>query len=211
MLFEHKEQEYEVGVSNAYLWLSLEGCETTLGSAFGERVLDKIVEEDSVETRSSMEADASLGASAELGPAGQVSTSVGASVTRSRTLSQNIVHLPVAALPNDSWEVRPQKVTGASEAVLEGTAIPSTELCSLRRKKGGNRIAIVGEVQVSKSAFKVLSKRGNRLGKTMSEWQNKDAIVSQILKKAIQREASSNLSNNSTSAVAISRCEVFEE
>ncbi len=211
MQYEYKEQEYEVGVSKAYLRLSLEGCETTLGSGFGENVLEAVVEEDCVETQASVGADVSIGANTETGPAAQIGAGVGANAARKRTLNQSKVHLPVTALPNDSWEVRPQTVTGTSNSVIEGTAIPSTKLCSLRRKKGGNRLAIIGEVQVSRSAVKVSAKRGNRLGRSMSEWQNKDAIVSQILRKAIQREANSALNQSTTSAVAISRCEVFEE
>lgn len=211
MQYEHSEREYEVGVSRAYLRLSLEGCETTFGSAFGESVLEPVVEEDGVEAQAFVGIEASVGVNSDTGANANASASSGACGIRKRRLSQNRVHLPVVARPNDSWEVQPKSVTGQTENMIEGTAIPGTRLCALRRKQGGNRIAVVGEVQVSKSAIKVSAKGGNRLNKAMSEWQNKDAIVSQILKRAIQREATTTIPGKSSSTVAVSRCEVLEE
>lgn len=207
MQYERNKREYEVGVSRAYLRLSLEGCETTLGSAFGESVLETVVEEDAVE------AQATIGVKASFDTDSIVGASAGASAsgTRKRSVRQNTVHLPVTARPNDCWEVQSKSVSGQLANMIEGTAIPGTHLCDLRRKRGGNRMTIVGEVQVSKSAIKVSAKGGNFLNKTMSEWQNKDAIVSQILKRAIQREATSTIPGKSDSVVAICRCEVLEE
>lgn len=211
MQYEYKEQEYEVGVSKAYLRLALEGCETTLGSGFGENPLAAVFEEDCVDSQSSVGIGGSLGGDIKSGASAEAAAGGGASTARKRMRTQSLTHLPVKALPNDSWEVIPQTVSGQLDTVIEGTAIPSARLCSLRRKTGGNRLAIVGEVQVSRSAVKVSSRRGNRLGKSMSEWKNKDAIVSLILRNALQREASSSISQGASSAVAISRCEVLEE
>lgn len=211
MHYEHNEREYEVGVSRAHLRLSLEGCETTLGSAFGESVLNPVVEEDEIEAESSVSFELSAGASSDTGANAKANARAGAGGTRKRKMSQSNVHLPVVARPNDSWEVQPTSVTGTGENIIEGTAIPSVKLCVLRRKRGGNRIAIVGEVQISKSAMKVSAKGGNRLGKALNEWQNKDAIVSQILKRAIQREATIYLPGRLGSTVVISRCEVMEK
>lgn len=211
MQYEHRDQEYEVGVSRAHLRLSLEGCETTLDARFGESLLEAVVEEDSFETQSSFGVDASCSANLTAGAKAELRGIGGASAARKRVRTQSTHYLPVVARPNDSWEVKPKNVTGAAIPIVEGTAIPGAKLCVVRRKQGGNRMAIIGEVQVAKSAIKVVSKRGNRLGKSMSEWTNKDAIVSQVLKRAIQREASVSLNLVSSSAVAISRCEISEE
>lgn len=72
-------------------------------------------------------------------------------------------------------------------------------------------MSIIAEVQVTKSAIKVSASGGNKWGKTFIELQNKDAIISQILKRAIQREAATNNANGSSAVVAVSRCEIGEE
>lgn len=211
MFYEYKDREYEVGVSSAYLRLSLEGCETTLGSAFGESVLEPVLEEVEVEAQVSGGVEVTGGTNLSSGAQTGAQASAGACGIQTRRLSQSKLHLPVIARPNDSWEVRPTKVALQTDKVIEGTAIPSVSLCTLRRKQGGNRMSVIGEVQVSKKALKVSAKGGNRIGKAMSEWQNKDSIVSLILKRAIQREATTNMSESYGSTVAISRCEIVED
>lgn len=207
MHYEYKDREFEVGVSRAFLRLSLEGCESTLDSSYGENVLNSVVDNTSADTKLAAGANITGNVTSGVG----VGAGVGASAEVRHSSSQSSIRLPVKALPNNSWEVEPQKVTGEASTIIEGTAIPGEVLCKLRRKQGGNRLAIIGEVQVSKNSVKVTSKGGNRLLKSMTEWQNKDAIVSQILRKAIQREASGVLSARSTSSVVIARCEAYEE
>ena len=68
MSFEHKEREYEVGVSSAHLRLSLEGCQTKLGKNFGESELTPVEEEITVISEVSGEANASAGYSLNTGP-----------------------------------------------------------------------------------------------------------------------------------------------
>lgn len=211
MQYEHNGREYEVGVSRAHLRLSLEGCETTLGTAFGESVLEPVVEVDGLEIQSNACIGVSASSSSNTGTNATVKASAGVSGVRKQQLRQTKVHLPVVAGPNNSWKVEPKAVTGGCKNMIEGTAIPSARLGVLRRKQGGNRMAIIGEVQISKSAIIVSAKGGNRLNKTMVEWRNKDVIVSLILKKAIQREAASSVLGRSSSTVAFSRSEVSEE
>lgn len=211
MQYQHNDREYEVGVSRAFLRLNLEGCETTLDETFGESTLETVEEFDSAETETAVGVSGAAGADARgnLDGTASVSGAANSRVTRHRTMSKT--HLPVVARPNNCWEVNPADVVGKADTNIEGTAIPSARLCTLRRKKGGNRMSVIAEVQVSKSAIKVSASRGNKMGKVLSEWQNKDAIVSQILKKAIQREAAANHASGSNSVVAISRCEIAEE
>jgi len=211
MQYQHNDREYEVGVSRAFLRLNLEGCETTLDETFGENALEAVEQYDSAEMESAVGVSGSAGADSKGNANGAVAVKGAANsrVIRHRAMSKT--HLPVVARPNNCWEVNPTDVVGKADASIEGTAIPSARLCVLRRKKGGNRMSVIAEVQVAKSAIKVSASRGNKMGKALSEWQNKDAIVSQILKRAIQREAAVNYANGSNAVVAISRCEIAEE
>ena len=211
MQYQHNDREYEVGVSRAFLRLNLEGCETTLDETFGESTLEAVEEYDSAETETTVGVSGNAGADSKGNVNGALAVTGAANsrVKRQRAMSKTL--LPVVARPNDCWEVNPADVVGKADASIEGTAIPSARLCVLRRKKGGNRMSVIAEVQVAKSAIKVSASRGNKMGKALSEWQNKDAIVSQILKRAIQREAAVNYANGSNAVVAISRCEIAEE
>ena len=211
MHFEHKDREYEVGVTRADLRLLLEGCETVLGSALNESELETVVEEDSFEVETIIGAEASFSANSSTGGEAKVKTDASSVGTHKLRRSQNKVHMPVTARPGDSWEVRQKSVAGQKESLIEGTAILSERLCAIRRKQGGNRIAVIGEVQVSKSAFRVSAKAGNKLAKAMSEYQNKDAIVSQVLKKAIQREAAAHIPGRISAVMSVSCSEVLEE
>lgn len=209
MLYQHNEREYEIGINRAFLRLNLEGCETTLDDAFGESELE-VVEE--VET-SEMEAELGMSGGGGIDvigkPVGSVSGHGAAGVKASKTRAKSKKLLPVVAKPNNSWEVRPDTVVGKTSDCIDGTAVPNTRLCVLRRKRGGNRMSVIAEVQVAKSAIKVTASHGNKMGKTLSEWRSKDVIVSQILKRAVQREAANP--TTSTAVVAISRCEIAEE
>ena len=192
MQYQHNDRQYEVGVSRAFLRLNLEGCETTLDEAFGESNLEAVVEYNSAETETTVgvSGGAGLNSQGSVDGAAAIRGAASGKVTQKREKSKT--HLPVVARPNNCWEVNPAEVIGRADASIVGTAIPSGRLCVLRRKKGGNRMSVIAEVQVAKSAIKVSACRGNKIGKTFSEWQNKDAIVSQILKRAIQREAAAS-------------------
>lgn len=211
MIYQHNDREYEVGVSRAFLRLNLEGCETTLDDTFGESEL-KIVEEietSETDTEIGLSGGGGVDGSGRLGGSAAAFWKTGAKAKTIRAQSRTL--LPVVAKPNDSWEVRPHTVVGKIDNSIEGTAIPSTRLCVLRRKRGGNRMSVIAEVQVTKSAIKVAASNGNKFGKTLSEWRSKDIIVSQILKRAIQREAATANVTISSAVVAISRCEITEE
>lgn len=210
MRYEHNGREYEVGVGQAHLRLSLEGCEKKLGSDFGDSVLEAVCEEDGIEEQATIQAGFDSRVSTEVNPSANVNLGANAASLRRRQRTQTKTHLPVVAEPNNSWRVQPRTVTDLPAETIEGTAIPSASICRLKRSDGGNRMSVVGEVNVSKSAIKVASTSGNRLGRIMSEWGNKDAIVSQILKRALQREANTGTSTNYRSVVAISRYEISE-
>ncbi|RVT84557.1 hypothetical protein DXV76_12850 [Rhodobacteraceae bacterium CCMM004] len=211
MNFEHEKREYEVGVMLAALRLSLEGCETTLGDSYGENVFEPVVEENEYESTTAL--GSQVGASIENLEKGGLTIGGEARVTGTmkQKLSHKKTYLPVSARPNESWEIGSKSAAKDESSSLEGTAIPGERLCRVRRKKGGNRLEIIGEVQVSKRSLRVSRKGGNKLSRALSEFQNKDAIVSQILKKAIQREAASQSSNHNSPVVVVSRGEISEE
>lgn len=211
MEYEHKDREYEIGVSKAYLRLTLEGCETALNGAFGESIIPSILEEERIENKGS--ANAGLGASARLDKSVDGSFDLNADVSRERThiVKRSQIHLPVTAKPNNSWEIKPKEISGKTENLIDGTAVPDSKLCSIKRKQGGNRISLLGEVQVTKSSLKVRLKGGNFLNKALLESQNRDAIVSQVIRKAIEREASNSDRTNKNSIIVISRSEVLED
>ncbi|WP_368186513.1 hypothetical protein [Aestuariibius sp. HNIBRBA575] len=211
MIYQHNDREYEVGVSRAFLRLNLEGCETTLDATFGESELKVVEELQTSETETDIGVSGYGGVDGSGGLDGSAAVYGKAGAKTKRTRAQSRTLLPVVAKPNDSWEVRPHTVVGKTNNSIEGTAIPSARLCVLRRKRGGNRMSVIAEVQVSKSAIKVAASHGNKMGKTLSEWRSKDVIVSQILKRAIQREAAMANATKSSAVVAISRCEIEEE
>lgn len=211
MHYEHNEREYEVGVSRAFLRLSLEGCETVLAESFGESLLGPVAEEDSLTVKTAAAIEASFATSLESNPKASASAYVEKGMVRTQQFNQNKLHLAVVNRPNNSWEIKGKTVAGMSDSIVEGTAIPNTKLCGLRRKTGGNRIAILGEVQVRKSDIKVSARGGNSISKALSEWSNKDAIVSQILKRAIQRQSTHTEAGQSNSTMVISRSECLEE
>ncbi|MFA8442248.1 hypothetical protein [Yoonia sp.] len=211
MIYQHNDREYEVGVSRAFLRLNLEGCETTLEDMFGENELEAVQEIETAVTKKEIGLSGGGGfdGSGKLDGSGGAVGNFGRKTTKTRAQSRTLI--PVVAKPNDSWEVRPYDVIGKTNTSIEGTAIPNTRLCVLRRKRGGNRMSVIAEVQVTKSAIKVAASHGNKMGKTLSEWRSKDVIVSQILKRAIQREAATTSATKTSAVVAICRCEITEE
>ena len=211
MHHEHNNREYEIGLRRAYLRLNLEGCETTLESAFGENELPSVIEEDELESSASLGASISGAADTSGAIGSRAQMEIGANGTRRQSNTQKRERLPMTRKPGDSWEVVVQSVLGSANADLVGTAMSGQKLCSLRRKDGGNRLAATGEVQIAKSAIAVSAKGGNQLGKALSEWQNKDAIVSQILRRALQREAIGGAARTLAKVVVVSRAEVSEE
>lgn len=209
MDFEFKEHEYSVNIAKAYLRLLPEGCETTLGSAYGDEQMASVDETSLFESDVGGALNANVGMSPSDASAG-IDCGVNLNAQKKQTRTQSRTLLPVSHRPNDSWEIRSRDVKESKKAVLQGTAIPDAKLCTLRKKEGGNRMAVAGEVHVSKSSIRVSARKGNRLGKVLQERVNKDAIVGQILKVAIQREISVNGMNRSPSTVAVSRSEVSE-
>lgn len=211
MHHEHNDREYEIGVRRAYLRLRLEGCETTLETAFGESELASVKEEDALDVNGSLGASISHSADNSGAVGARAQMDIGACGTRRQASNQKRERLPMTRKPGDSWEIVAQSVVGSANTDLDGTAMSGQKLCTLQRKDGGNRLAATGEVQVAKSALTVSAKGGNKLGKTLTEWQNKDAIVSQILKRALQREAIGGAARRSAKVVVVSRAEVSEE
>lgn len=211
MHHEHNDREYEIGVRRAYLRLTLEGSETTLEPAFGESELPSVIEEDKLESTASLGSNLSGSVETSGAISSKAQMDIGAAGTRRQSQTQTRQKLPMTRKPGDSWEVVAQSVAGSATENLVGAAMLGQKLCTLQRKEGGNRLAATGEVQVARSAIVVSAKGGNRLGKIFSEWQNKDAIVSQILKRALQREVIGGAARASAKVVVISRAEVSEE
>lgn len=211
MEYEYNSRQYEIGLRRAHLRLSLEGCETTIEPAFGEKELPSVTETETQELNATVGASVAVNASFSSSVGAKMHFDVGASGNRQQCSNQTRTRLPMTRKPGDSWEVIPQAVSISEDAKLDGSAIAGQKLCTLQRTVGGNRLAAVGEVQVARAAIVVSAKHGNKVGRALDEWQNKDAIVSQILKRALQREARSGTESKFASVVVVSKAEVLEE
>jgi hypothetical protein len=211
MSYSYKDHEFEVGISNAHLRLMLEGCETTIDRVFGEQDLPPVTEEVSTESSKSASMSGGIATSSENPIAGNGAAKANVSLSSSRKLCQRTEHLPVVAGPNESWAIKPRSLTERERKVLNGTAIPGATLCRLRRKRGGNRMTISGEVHVASRAIEVKSVQGNILHRSLVEHRNKSGVVAQILKSAIKREASSRFNYSTDATVAVCRSEVQED
>ncbi|MFK5981061.1 MAG: hypothetical protein QM488_19495 [Rhizobiaceae bacterium] len=213
MQYEYNERCYQIGVTRAYLRLALEGCDTKLDGIYGENLLSSVTEENSTEHQTEVVRSGMLaaGIDANLVVNGSGSAAVSAKASRRETVSQTqtSVRSPVVAAPNNSWKIE-YPTGGEKKKAIEGTLISNERLCPIVRKKGGNRMGIIGELHVSKSAFKITAEGGNRIGKTASEWRNKDPIIAQILKRAIQREAAMQAPSSNSSTVTICKTHIFE-
>jgi hypothetical protein len=64
---------------------------------------------------------------------------------------------------------------------------------------------------VSRSEITVSAAEGNKVGKKLTEWNNKDAIIAQILERALRREAVGGAARCSQKILVVSRAEVAEE
>ncbi|AXT33823.1 hypothetical protein D1820_01905 [Phaeobacter sp. LSS9] len=207
MHHEHNGREYTVGLKRAFLRLNLEGCETTLDPVFGENELAAATDEATLEFTSRAGGDFNAKAGTESKPNAGVGFSAAVEGTGARRSSLRNTRLPMTAKPNDTWEVAAQSVGGTAQANLDGTAIAGQRLCTIQRREGGNRLAVTGEIQASKGAVNVLAKGGNKWGKDFAVWGNKDAVIGQVLRKALERETV----RTSSGVFVASRCEVAEE
>ena len=211
MHYEYNDREYEIGLRRAHLRLFLEGCETTLEPAYGENQLPSVIEQEALVSNTNLGASITASGDTSFSVGAKPKIDIGACKSRQHSNNQKRERLPMTRKPGDSWEVLAQSVDGSAGADLDGTAISGQKLCTLQRTDGGNRIAATGEVQVAKAAISVSAKGGNHLGKALAEWQNKDAIVSQILKRALQREALGGAARKTAKVVVVSKVEVSEE
>lgn len=207
MHHEHNGRDYIVGLKSAWLRLNFEGCETTLDPVFGENAMATVQDETTLETGSEISAEIIAQSRTDCPPIAGGGIKAGAAAKNSRKSNASNTRLPMTAKPNDTWLVALQSVDGTAQANLDGTAIAGQRLCTIRKSGGGNRLAVAGEIQASKGEISVSAKGGNKWGKDFAVWGNKDAIVGQILKKALERETARAPSN----VFVASRCEVVEE
>ncbi len=207
MHHEHNGREYIVGLKSASLRLSLEGCETTLDPVYGESALAHVTDEKTFETSYEVGTEVAVQAGTDFPSRAGVGIRAGAAASNSRRSNLSNKRLPMTAKPNDTWLIEAQSVDGAAHASLDGTAIAGQRLCTVQRSDGGNRLAVTGEIHASKGALNVSAKGGNKWGKDFAVWGNKDAVIGQILKKALERETV----RASSSVFVTSRCEVAEE
>jgi hypothetical protein len=209
MRYEHRGRQYEIGLHRAHLRLNLEGCETTLDPAYGEVDLPTLVEEEAVTDSSKLVGGIGFGSSIdEINLNGHFEFEKGRVSQKSK--SRKHERLPMARKPGDSWEIVMHTIS-SEKADIDGTAMSGQKLCTIRRKEGGNRFAVIGEVQVSRSEITVSAAEGNKVGKKLTEWNNKDAIIAQILERALRREAVGGAARCSQKILVVSRAEVAEE
>ncbi|MBL6426703.1 MAG: hypothetical protein HOY44_04185 [Maritimibacter sp.] len=202
--------EYRVGFSQARLQLDLEGCERVLGSDYGSERLPQLDETGSGSSQQSIGFEGGIGASPEAVTA-NVTARAGRSGKQEHSKELKRTHLPVVALPNGSWRIRALSAGCARNDLLSGTAIAGERLCSLERSQGGNRIAVIGELQVAGRHVVVQPVGGERIGKKLKLWGNKEAVIAKVLEKAMRREASQSGEGHSMSTVVVSKCEVSEQ
>lgn len=205
MLLSLEEREYEIGVTKATLAVKMSGCEQTMDAAFGESCLSPSSETYSKKHENSANIGANFDTNTSSLASGVVGTSSKSNFSSDLTSTRSI--LPVTAKPGDCWEI---KSTQPNQKLINGTAISGTELCGIQRKKGSNRISVVGELQVRKRNLDIQAKEGNRIGKLFGKWQNKDAIIGLIVKNAIGRE-SVRRNSSVSDLIVISVAESMEE
>jgi hypothetical protein len=202
---------YSVGITEARLQLSLEGCETTMGSDFGVANLSTGTEEKSRKLTASI--GGSVGGS--LGPEGLTAPSmnakVGAEAVAAHILSVSREMLPMTALPNNAWRIREASTGTGGHPTLCGSAMEGQRLCQLQRKEGGNRVSVSAELQIKRSSIAVSPSKGNTRGKLFSRRRNQDAVVAKVLERAIRREASSSSAGSYDGTVVASFSEITEE
>lgn len=204
-------REYTVGITEARLQLSLEGCETVMGCDYGSSGLPKLHEETTITTQAQISGAAGVAASMDGIALPSLEAKAGAEKMYQHVVQQSNTVLPMVALSGDAWRIKRTESSGKNGDFLEGSAIDGHRLCRVARKAGGNRLGIVAELQVRRSKISVNPTKGNRIGKLFSVTRNKDAVVAKVLEKALRREASSSIRNSSTKAVAAARTELLEE
>ena len=148
----HEDRLIEVRAREATLVLDMDGLEEDLQrSRFGDLQLEaehrkKVTRDVTTEGKLAGKA-AAKGTLTPVGPLGSLSAEASAQGQRSfKTVEkdkEDIVLRRVVALPNGRWTF--QEPDGAA---LKGTYLLGTKLCSLRRKEGANRIAVVGRLLV---------------------------------------------------------------
>ncbi len=204
-------REYTVGITEARLQLSLEGCETVMGCDYGNSELPKLHEESTITTQAQISGAAGVAPSMDGIALPSIEAKAGAERMYQHVVKQSNTVLPMVALSGDAWRIKRTESSGKGGDFLEGSAIDGHRLCRVARKAGGNRLGIVAELQVRRSKIWVKPTKGNRMGKLFSVTRNKDAVVAKVLEKALRREASSSIRNSSTKAVAAARTELLEE
>lgn len=202
---------YSVGITEARLQLSLEGCETCMGSDYGVAGLVSATEEQTTKTQ--MKLEGRVGGSIGLEGSSIPSASLGAGgeAVNTRTVSARRELLPMTALPNNMWRVRSADAAPDKGGVLEGSAMNGDRLCRLQRKEGGNRLGVCAELQVRRKAISVKPAKGSIWGKRFSLRSNQDAIVAKVLEKAIRREAAVGSDRTRDGTIVASIAEVSEE
>ncbi len=203
-------KNFRVGFEMARLQLGMEGCETVLGTDFGEAVLSPVDHTDALTRETTISAGVDGGTDGLGAPRGSMNMAMGRKRTHVRQTNQTRRTLPMTALPNAGWRVKSLSITEGSGDPLDGTAMRGERLTRIKRKSGGNRMSIVAELQVKRSSISVKPTKANRLGSLFGAANNKDAVVAMILQRAMRREAASVPQQNENTVV-VSRAIVTEE
>jgi hypothetical protein len=203
-------RSYTVGISEARLQLSLEGCETAIGYDYGAAELASGSEERSSSNQSQVggQAGGSISLDGLAIPSASVKAAAEAAFTHAISMKREL--LPMTALTNNAWRVR-DVFSKSGGAPLEGSAMEGQRLCRLQRKEGGNRLNVSAELQVKRRAISVNPSKGDKRGKLFSLSRNKDAVVAKVLEKAIRREASTMSRNTPDDTIVASTAELTEE
>lgn len=204
-------REYTVGITEARLQLSLEGCETALGCDFGSAGLAVFSEDETISTKTAIGTGAQGAFSLDgiCPPSAHIKAN--AERHHNHVFNAKKILLPMTAVPGNAWRVREASLQGTENRALDGAAIDGERLCKILRKDGGNRMQVVAELQVRRSSNKVNPTKGDIRGKLFSLKRNKDAVVAKVLEKAIRREAATIPQGGSATTVVASKAELTEE
>lgn len=206
----HKEQEYEIGFRKATLRLKLEGCRIALDSSFGTTSIPTVTRNETL--NSATGTVLSAGVAIEATDASQASAKAGIEKSKRHELNLTATSekIPMSRAPGDAWEISSPSVRSTPQNCLIGSPMSGERLCTIQRKAGGNRLAIIGEIHVLASSISVTSKRNFKPTRYVSEYRNKDAIIQQLISKSLKRNVAKQNSRMAAKSLVASRVEISE-
>ena len=208
MSYDHNGTDYVIGVSAAYLNLSLNGLRTVEGTYLGEQRLDDAMESKSgVKTsKDTSAADAGLKASTSAAPEASGQFSFGSSSESRNQTSKNQSRkmLAVRSLPGDRWSISVPRVTDQKEWI-HGSPFIDHEICELVGTTVNSARSVDAQLMIRKIDIEVKARRGNKVIKSLRVFRNQEAILTQLAAKALKRHSAVNNLAADDKVIVVSR------